>query len=133
MPVFRFWKGMANLLASIDFRIEMSFVWSIGIRQRRKFRIAIMAIQPGPKRKRTELFVCDNCGARKRLDRGKRHWCDNCGTGASTEMRPVKENWRKRTKQAEVDDRARQATNQTQSLVQQRRALGSDLKKFVKP
>jgi predicted amidophosphoribosyltransferase len=55
----------------------------------------VVAIQPGSKRKRAELFVCDNCGMRKRLDRGKRHWCDNCSSGSSFEMRPVKESWRK--------------------------------------
>lgn len=38
---------------------------------------------------RTEIFVCDRCGQRKRLDRTKQHWCDACASKQETEMRPV--------------------------------------------
>ena len=38
---------------------------------------------------RTEIFVCDTCGQRKRLDRSKQHWCPNCAGKKETEMRPV--------------------------------------------
>lgn len=38
---------------------------------------------------RTEIFVCDRCGQRKRLDRTKQHWCDVCASKQETEMRPV--------------------------------------------
>jgi len=31
-----------------------------------------MAVYPGYKKKQTDIFVCDSCGARKRLDRGVR-------------------------------------------------------------
>lgn len=47
----------------------------------------IVAIRPGYKKKQTDLFVCDNCGTRKRLERSKRHWCDNCTRGTPVEMR----------------------------------------------
>lgn len=39
---------------------------------------------------RTEVFVCDRCGQRKRLDRAKQHWCDACARKQETEMRPVR-------------------------------------------
>ncbi|MGZ4967229.1 MAG: hypothetical protein ACXWFY_06255 [Chthoniobacterales bacterium] len=45
-----------------------------------------MALLPR-ERKKTEVFVCDNCGLRKRLPSDKRHWCDNCTTGSPIEMR----------------------------------------------
>ena len=45
-----------------------------------------MALLPREK-KRSEVFVCDNCGLRKRLPSDKRHWCDNCTTGSPIEMR----------------------------------------------
>jgi hypothetical protein len=45
-----------------------------------------MALLPR-ERKRTEVFVCDTCGLRKRLASDKRHWCDNCTTGSPVEMR----------------------------------------------
>jgi hypothetical protein len=35
-----------------------------------------------------ELFICDNCGWRKRLPSAARHWCENCNHGAPVEMRP---------------------------------------------
>jgi hypothetical protein len=34
-----------------------------------------------------ELFICDSCGARTRLDNAQRHWCGACNQGAPVEMR----------------------------------------------
>lgn len=34
-----------------------------------------------------ELFICDSCGARTRLDKAQRHWCGACNQGAPVEMR----------------------------------------------
>jgi hypothetical protein len=34
-----------------------------------------------------ELFICDSCGARTRLDNAQRHWCAVCNQGAPVEMR----------------------------------------------
>jgi len=34
-----------------------------------------------------ELFVCDGCGARTRLNSAQRHWCGACNKGAPVEMR----------------------------------------------
>ena len=34
-----------------------------------------------------ELFICDSCGARTRLDNMQRHWCGVCNQGAPVEMR----------------------------------------------
>jgi hypothetical protein len=34
-----------------------------------------------------ELFICDSCGARTRLDNAQRHWCSACNQGAPVEMR----------------------------------------------
>jgi hypothetical protein len=39
---------------------------------------------------RTEVFICDTCGERKRLDRAKQHWCAYCAGRKETEMRPVR-------------------------------------------
>ena len=39
---------------------------------------------------KTEVFVCDTCGERKRLDRTKQHWCGHCAGKRETEMRPVR-------------------------------------------
>lgn len=39
---------------------------------------------------RTEIFVCDRCGQRKRLNRAKQHWCEVCASKQETEMRPVR-------------------------------------------
>jgi DNA-directed RNA polymerase subunit RPC12/RpoP len=39
---------------------------------------------------RKEVFVCDRCGQKKRLDITKRHWCDACTGRIETEMRPVR-------------------------------------------
>ena len=39
---------------------------------------------------KTEVFVCDRCGSRKRLDRTKQHWCEFCAKKQETEMRPVR-------------------------------------------
>jgi hypothetical protein len=55
------------------------------------FRIKIVAMQPGYRKKETDIFVCDSCGARKRLDSRKRHWCDNCTRGAPVEMRRARD------------------------------------------
>jgi hypothetical protein len=38
-----------------------------------------------------EVFVCDHCGIRKRLDASKRHWCENCASGSPVEMRPARD------------------------------------------
>jgi hypothetical protein len=37
-----------------------------------------------------ELFVCDRCGKKSRLDSLKRHWCDVCANREETELRPVR-------------------------------------------
>jgi hypothetical protein len=50
-----------------------------------------VAIYPGYKKKQTDIFVCDSCGARKRLERDKRHWCDNCTREKPVEMRRAKD------------------------------------------
>ena len=34
-----------------------------------------------------ELFICDSCGARTRLDNSQRHWCSACNQAAPVEMR----------------------------------------------
>jgi hypothetical protein len=34
-----------------------------------------------------ELFICDSCGARARLDNAQRHWCGVCNRVAPVEMR----------------------------------------------
>ena len=39
----------------------------------------------------SEVFICDKCGVRKRLDSSKRHWCDLCTHNAPVEMRPAKD------------------------------------------
>jgi hypothetical protein len=45
-----------------------------------------MALLPRDK-KRTEVFVCDHCGMRKRLARDQRHWCDECNQTPPVELR----------------------------------------------
>jgi hypothetical protein len=50
-----------------------------------------VAIYPGYKKKQTDIFVCDNCGTRKRLHSQKRHWCDNCTHGTPIEMRRARD------------------------------------------
>jgi hypothetical protein len=40
---------------------------------------------------RKEVFVCDNCGARKRLDSAQRHWCEECKTSSPVELRPARD------------------------------------------
>lgn len=50
-----------------------------------------MAIPPGYKKKQTDIFVCDNCGTRKRLDSSKRHWCNSCTRETPIEMRRAKD------------------------------------------
>ena len=52
---------------------------------------SIVAVYPGYKKKQTDVFVCDNCGVRKRLDRNKRHWCDECTRGTPIEMRRARD------------------------------------------
>src|SRR3954468_5800582 len=42
-------------------------------------------------RVRKEVFVCDNCGMRKRLNSAQRHWCEECKTGSPVELRPVRD------------------------------------------
>ncbi len=37
-----------------------------------------------------ELFVCDRCGDKKRLESAKRHWCTVCMSDKQTELRPVR-------------------------------------------
>ena len=37
-----------------------------------------------------ELFICDSCGVRTRLNIAQRHWCSACNQGAPVEMRYVK-------------------------------------------
>jgi hypothetical protein len=44
-----------------------------------------MALMPREKKK-TEVFVCDHCGMRKRLARDQRHWCDECKQTPPVEM-----------------------------------------------
>ena len=39
---------------------------------------------------RTEIFICDNCGERKRLSSALEHWCEQCAGKKETEMRPVR-------------------------------------------
>jgi hypothetical protein len=34
-----------------------------------------------------ELFICDSCGARTRLDNTQRHWCGVCNQATPVEMR----------------------------------------------
>jgi hypothetical protein len=42
-------------------------------------------------RVRKEVFVCDNCGTRKRLSSSQRHWCEECKTSSPVELRPVRD------------------------------------------
>ncbi|HEV2095511.1 MAG TPA: hypothetical protein VGQ82_03325 [Chthoniobacterales bacterium] len=37
-----------------------------------------------------QIFVCDDCGQRKRLAQSKRHWCENPSHRAAMEMRPTR-------------------------------------------
>jgi len=37
-----------------------------------------------------EVFVCDRCGQKRRLDITKQHWCEVCAGRKETEMRPVR-------------------------------------------
>jgi len=39
----------------------------------------------------TDVFTCDKCGIRKRLDGTKRHWCSNCIGESAIEMRAVRD------------------------------------------
>jgi len=50
----------------------------------------IPVLRPTLKKQLKEVFVCDQCGLRKRLKSDTRHWCDNCDRGAPVEMRPVR-------------------------------------------
>lgn len=34
-----------------------------------------------------ELFICDSCGARTRLNKAQRDWCGVCNQGPPVEMR----------------------------------------------
>lgn len=40
---------------------------------------------------KTDIFVCDECGNRKRLRSDHRHWCDVCTRGTPVEMRNVRD------------------------------------------
>ena len=40
---------------------------------------------------KTDIFVCDQCGNRKRLRSDNRHWCDMCNTSPPVEMRNVRD------------------------------------------
>jgi hypothetical protein len=40
---------------------------------------------------KSEIFVCDNCGTRTRLNSAERHWCDLCIHGPPLEMRPARD------------------------------------------
>jgi hypothetical protein len=51
---------------------------------------AVSMINPAARR-RTEIFVCDRCGARKRLASAKRHWCADCQRDSPIEMRPSRQ------------------------------------------
>ena len=37
-----------------------------------------------------EIFICDRCGRKSRLDSVKRHWCEVCASREETELRPVR-------------------------------------------
>jgi len=50
----------------------------------------IPVLRPTLKKQLKEVFVCDQCGLRKRLKSDTRHWCDNCDRGDPVEMRPVR-------------------------------------------
>ena len=67
---------------------------------------ALLAVRRIKKKAETEIFVCDNCGNRKRLPSNQRHWCDNCAFGVPVEMRCAKDKW-KRPKEAPVADERR--------------------------
>jgi hypothetical protein len=55
-------------------------IWRAGFRARRLVPVNGCLMKK-------ELFVCDSCGARTRLDIRKRHWCSECNQGAPVEMR----------------------------------------------
>jgi hypothetical protein len=38
-----------------------------------------------------EIFICDQCGLRKRLSTAQRHWCEQCDRGSPVEMRPARD------------------------------------------
>jgi hypothetical protein len=38
-----------------------------------------------------EVFVCDTCGTRMRLNSAERHWCELCTLGSPLEMRPARD------------------------------------------
>ena len=40
---------------------------------------------------KTDIFVCDHCGNRKRLRSDNRHWCDECHETPPVEMRNVRD------------------------------------------
>ena len=46
------------------------------------------------KRTSTEVFECEVCGVRKRLESAKRHWCDVCTRGTPVEMRRTRDKWK---------------------------------------
>ena len=38
-----------------------------------------------------EVFICDGCGTRTRLNSAQRHWCTVCILGSPLEMRPTRD------------------------------------------
>src|SRR5437588_11420262 len=46
------------------------------------------------KRTSTEVFECEVCGQRKRLESAKRHWCDVYTRGTPVEMRRTRDKWK---------------------------------------
>jgi thiol-disulfide isomerase/thioredoxin len=70
---------------------------------------------------RKELFICDSCGARTRLNSAQRHWCGACKKGAPVEMRYGKN--KKTLILEKVDDdimQERAAVRSLQSAYQER-------------
>ena len=69
-------------------RISRTLLWRIP-------RNAEKYVRRIKKKAETEIFVCDNCGNRKRLPSNQRHWCDNCAFGVPVEMRCAKDKWKR--------------------------------------
>jgi len=87
-----------------------AFVWQIVVKNiSQKFRLEFsesgqlsicqflqaLTVRRIKKKAETEIFVCDNCGNRKRLASAQRHWCDNCTFGVPVEMRCAKDKWKR--------------------------------------
>lgn len=65
---------------------QKTAVLRINLAEKESARINV--IRPSIK---TEIFVCDECGVRKRLKTASRHWCDCCHRGSPVEMRPARD------------------------------------------